>query len=95
MPAPMAAQPTAAASSSAVSSRHSSPEILATRNLVSLRTHTDHAFYYRPTRREAPDLLRKATAHSGWGARADNRYAAQRVIRERAGIVWVAVRPGG
>jgi len=26
---------------------------------------------------------------------ADNRYAAQRVIQGRAGIVWVAVRPGG
>ena len=26
---------------------------------------------------------------------ADNRYAAQRVIQGRAGIIWVAVRPGG
>ena len=29
------------------------------------------------------------------GRGADNRYAAQRVLQGRAGIVWVAVRPGG
>ena len=33
--------------------------------------------------------------HSGQGRGADNRYAAQRVLQGRAGMVWVAVRPGG
>jgi len=33
--------------------------------------------------------------HSGQGRGADNRYAARRVLQGRAGIVWVAVRPGG
>ena len=38
-------------------------------------------------------FLRLCSCTAGRGA--DNRYAAQRVLWVRAGIPWVAVRPGG
>jgi len=62
-------------------------------NPVSLRTLTDHAFSNLQGGAGPAKEGDRPTQVRGRGA--DNRYAAQRVIQGRAGIVWVAVRPGG